>query len=148
MQLCDGLYVSYVILFYKFAFSYDILLILGMPNSVKTYKEENAEESASRANFKLLVLFRTLSIICYIALSTVAYFLADIMMPVRVIYGEIAIFAVFNFHSFLMGREKSKITDIHIFVWLLVDIADFIEDGDLLFCLTCYCCDTLCDTVE
>lgn len=94
-----------------------------MPNSVKTYKEENAEESASRANFKLLVLFRTLSIICYIALSTVAYFLADIMMPVRVIYGEIAIFAVFNFHSFLMGREKSKITDIHIFVWLLVDIA-------------------------
>lgn len=94
-----------------------------MPKNATQHKEETAEERASRSNFKLLVLFRTLSIISYLALSTIAYFVADIMMPVRVIYGEIAIFAVFNFHSFIIGRAKDKITDKHIFMWLLVDIS-------------------------
>ncbi len=94
-----------------------------MPETNLNLEEEYAKDNASRSNFKLLTLFRTSSIICYFALSTIAYFFADIMMPVRVIYGEIAIFVVFNFHSFLMGRARSKITDLHIFVWLLVDIA-------------------------
>ncbi|MBN8647054.1 MAG: HAMP domain-containing histidine kinase [Caulobacterales bacterium] len=83
----------------------------------------DADSIASIANFKLLTLFRTLSIVGYLIIVSIAYFVADIMMPVRVIYGEIAIFALFNVHSFIMGRGKSKLSDLHIFVWLLVDIA-------------------------
>ncbi len=94
-----------------------------MRKNVTNKIELDAEQISAMANFKLLILFRTLSIIAYSIIVTIAYYEADIMMPVRIIYAEIAFLALINFHSFVMSVRNDKITNAHIFVWLLIDIA-------------------------
>jgi two-component system, sensor histidine kinase RegB len=88
----------------------------------KNENDEHAHNVAMRKHFRLLLILRILSINLYAIICCIAYFVFDIMMPIRTIMQELSFFALIGALSFFQYAKRDIFTQAEVFIWLCLDI--------------------------
>lgn len=83
---------------------------------------ESAQIAANYNNFRLLLILRIIAVNFYAFALLISYFGFNVMMPIRLLFGELTLLAFFAFFSFLRIRKAEIIDENEVFVWLLIDI--------------------------
>lgn len=98
----------------------------GMPPAAQTSHElpvsPDPDGAAGRNNMQQLILLRWLAALGQVVTIGVAYFLFDIPLPIDVMLTLVLLLAVFNSISVLRLQARRPVTNMELFVALMVDV--------------------------
>lgn len=83
---------------------------------------KSAQNAANYNNFRLLLILRIIAVNFYAFALLISYFGFNVMMPIRLLFGELTILAFFALFSFMRINRRDAISENEVFVWLLIDI--------------------------